>query len=590
MKELIMIVLFWIFPYNILGEETGAYLFLCVLILCMITQKKEEKYKFKNVFCFLLLGLTLVATISLYFSVSPIRSLYGVSLLGIAILTFVMLKNEKQDKYIRYSVYSIAILAIFNILYQGIIQEIRIYGNFGYANTYALALFIGLILSEKLRDNKVDFFIKIILMTALFYTGDRTIILTLIIWVIYCTVRIKDVHVLLSFAMGLILYVISAKLDIITIILLPLLVPLLYQMNTVLLKVNKMIIYIMTTATLIPLFILSTNTTDRIKNISFQNASLIERLVSFEDVIRQVPANLFGNGSNSYEYSQYTFKSAFYESKYIHNSFLQYLYDYGIAGFVLFSLIVILGAFYIIKSSNPNKEMYLILYGVISIHSLLNFDLVYPTMWMLLVALVAFCMNKGENSIHWKGTRTILIILGVGSLLMSFHEGTIKVAEWSLKKEDRNLFRSLLAIQSNLDIPDDRIYFIEAGFEKLKFDETANQSYLVQAEEYLSKANKLNAVDPRIDWNRAFVLEKNKKDREAEELWKHVVLEQKFNPEAYRMYEQFLKEKYKNKPNILVYKLNELRNIHNQSRKELNGKAKFLPNQLKESLELTLID
>jgi tetratricopeptide (TPR) repeat protein len=584
MRERLIIILLWLFPYTMLGEETGAHVLLAVLTLFFLLTKKDERLTVNRGFLFLLLSMSVLSLISVFFSVNPIRSLYGVSLAGTALLSYLAFRKEEQDQFIRYSVYSITLLALFSIIYQGIFRGMRIYGNFGYANTYALVLFIGLVFTERLKDKKLDFFIKLILITALLYTGDRTMLFCLIVWVMYRGVRSKSLDLVVSLVTSLIFYFLCVKLGSVSIILSPILVFLMYFLYMLLIRINKIVLIVVMVSLCLGLSTLSTNTVDRIKNISFQTPSLVERVISYEDVIHQVPSNLLGKGANSYEYSQYPIKSAFYESKYVHNSFLQYLYDYGLAGVLLFSGLIFYGFIQIITSRNPNKELYSIIYVVIVLHGLLNFDMVYPTLWMVLVGLVTFCSEKREFFMRVRSYRMVFGLLGSCSLLLAFHEGTMKADQWPIMGGQP--FSGLLTIQSHLRIPDDRIYFIKAGLEKNQFDHTQNSTYLVQARKDLSTAQKLNPVDPRIKWNLAFILQEEKNYKAAGELWKQVLVEEKYNPEVYQIYAQYLEAT--GKTNTEIMNMAELRNSYDQSKKALNPKAKYLPKQLKGSLEETL--
>ena len=71
---------------------------------------------------------------------------------------------------LKYIVLSVGILAIYYILVQGIYYNIRIYGNVGYANSYALLLLIGIYFNRIREEDKFVDILEMIFM--LFYKSN----------------------------------------------------------------------------------------------------------------------------------------------------------------------------------------------------------------------------------------------------------------------------------------------------------------------------------------------------------------------------------------------------------------------------------
>lgn len=336
------------------------------------------------------------------------------------------------------------------------------------------------------------------------------------------------------------------------------------------------------------LMIFNTNTINRIKNISFKNASLMERFISFKDVFGQVPQNLLGKGANSYEYGQYIYKSAFYESKYIHNSMLQQLYDQGLIGLLIFSLMLTYVFFVIMKSSNKNKKYYLTIYITIFLHSMLNFDMIFPTFWIIISALMAFSTTRSSINFNYSLTKIMLIILIIFSIPLSYHEAIIRLSNNSTIKNKQGFSLKLLTLQGNMKIKDERLYFIKSSAEKLNFDKSKNTQYLESAIENQKYAQSLNDIDPRIKWNLAFLLTKNKQYKEAQILWDKILSKEGYSNTTYKAYYEFLSEAYINNSEEKEKKIKELTEIFDFNKGNLPPTAQLLPNQLKNTLKETL--
>lgn len=590
-SELIFILLFFIFPYNFLGEEAGVnilLLFILLYLIYMIMKKNIICLKINKLYFFLFFTMMILSLLVSFISSNTIRSLFGVSLFSLCILLYLFIKTIDEEKFITYFVYLITFTTAIAIIYQGVFRELRLSFNFGYANTYSLIICSALILTDTLKNIRYDFYIKTVLITGLFFTGDRTLLLILCFWIIFTYIRSKNLKILINLIMGILQYVILDKAPVLGLFLLPITIPILNYCHLTLLKLSKKYIYVLFPIFTIVLVVARTNLSQRLLNISLNNNSFLGRIISFIDVFNQVPHNLLGKGSNSYEYGQFLIQSAFYETKYIHNSILQQLYDFGILGAILFISFIIFGAYIIIKSNNRLKFYYISIYIIILLHSMMNFDMAFPSIWVLLCTIITFCSSTDNLRISKPLFIPIAIILMIFSITLSFHETTLKLAFNSINKNNEVSALKFLEIQNALKIKDDRIYFIKASAEKLNYDKFNKADSLYAAKADLQTAVILNDMDPRIKWNLAFILTKLHQYNDADNLWKDILSQEGHNIEAYINYYDFINEAFKNDSNLKAKKIKNLSDTYYSKKSNLPPIAKNLPSQLKGTFEETL--
>ncbi|MGG4094730.1 Wzy polymerase domain-containing protein [Paenibacillus lautus] len=160
--------------------------------------------------------------------------------------------------------------------------------------------------------------------------------------------------------------------------------------------------------------ILPQNISVRLENINFNQHSVLERFTFYKDamkVLADYPIIGAGGGAWASLYEQY--QNNPYTSRQAHNFFLQYLIEVGIVGFVIFmSFILYIFYKYIrgyIKGNEDERNshfLYLIIVLSILIHSILDFNMSYVFMG-------------------------ILVFLGLGGMAAVMDNKPVK--KWSLK-------------------------------------------------------------------------------------------------------------------------------------------------------------
>lgn len=137
--------------------------------------------------------------------------------------------------------------------------------------------------------------------------------------------------------------------------------------------------------------VLPENVQIRFENINFRQHSVLERLVFYQDAAKLIKDHpVIGTGGGGWATLYEKYQDYPYTSRQAHNFFMQYLVEVGILGFVIFmSFILYIFYKYIrnyIRQNDKDRDshfLYLILALSILLHSLLDFNLSYVFMGIL---------------------------------------------------------------------------------------------------------------------------------------------------------------------------------------------------------------
>jgi O-antigen ligase len=181
--------------------------------------------------------------------------------------------------------------------------------------------------------------------------------------------------------------------------------------------------------------LLPANVETRLENINFQQHSVLERLTFYRDASKLIADYpLIGAGGGGWATLYERYQDYGYTSRQAHNFFMQYLVEVGILGFIIF-MAFILYIFYkyikgYIKKDEENRDshfLYLILTISILLHSLLDFNMSYVFMGMLvfvgLGGMAAAMDTQPVRRLAMKaeGFRPIYsIVIGVLSIVLLF--------------------------------------------------------------------------------------------------------------------------------------------------------------------------
>lgn len=180
--------------------------------------------------------------------------------------------------------------------------------------------------------------------------------------------------------------------------------------------------------------ILPSNMATRLENINFQQHSVLERITFYKDamkVVKDYPILGAGGGGWSSLYEHY--QNNPYTSRQVHNFFLQYLIEVGILGFIVFMGFILYIFYkyirgYVKRDRNDfeNGFFYLIIALSILVHSLLDFNMSYAFMGILVflgLAGMAVVMDSKQLRKSWNKTGLRLgysAVLTVGTVFLIF--------------------------------------------------------------------------------------------------------------------------------------------------------------------------
>ncbi|MDU5105825.1 O-antigen ligase family protein [Clostridium sp.] len=603
MFEIIIGILPFIVLSSVFKENLGSLILFLVGSIFIIKNKdkiKESKY-------FFILIIMWISIIISQIIVSPfIESISGSFLyLDMAIYYLIygyILKDKNKDEILKYILLSMSGICVFYICYHGLYKGYRVFGNIGYANSYAVLLLIGLYLNKLREEDKFTDIIETILFIGLLFTGSRTTIILSIIYIIYKVYRdkkYKNKKIILSLepiALGTILYIILDNLKLIAIFIVPLV--LIFYILIKNLKFKDKLYYALAVLIIIGGLLFHSNTFNRLKNITLNNGTLQERFVYYEDSINSIIKQPFGNGINMFQYKLFDNATAFYDVKYIHNSYLQVAYDTGIINLIIFLAVILIGLFKLIKSKNEDKNYLILAYLTILLHSVLDFDLSFSTFPIILAMLVVLGdievldkkKSKESKEINKNEGINLSKYLYIGMSALSIYfiifESSIVIGNY-LIDVNTNLADKIFSFSNSISFNRDyRGYFNGAQAKKNLYDKTNDENYLKEGIKLLETSKKINPYDPMVEWNLSYLHESLGQNAAALKYAENVVDRERFYPGAYiKLYDYLMKLYGETGDRNTEYKLKNLEITYHVNYEELNKRAKYMNNQLQENID-----
>lgn len=603
MFEIIIGILPFIVLSSVFKENLGSLILFLVGSSFIIKNKdkiKESKY-------FLILIIMWISILISQIIVSPyIESISGSFLyLDMAIYYLIygyILKDKNKDEILKYILLSMSGICVFYICYHGLYKGYRVFGNIGYANSYAVLLLIGLYLNKFREEDKFTDIIETILFIGLLFTGSRTTLILSIIYIIYKVYRDKKYNnkkIILSLepiALGTILYIILDNLKLIAIFIVPLV--LIFYILIKNLKFKDKLYYALAVLIIIGGLLFHSNTFNRLKNITLNNGTLQERFVYYEDSINSIIKQPFGNGINMFQYKLFDNATAFYDVKYIHNSYLQVAYDTGIINLIIFLAVILIGLFKLIKSKNEDKNYLILAYLTILLHSVLDFDLSFSTFPIILAMLVVLGdievldkkKSKESKEINKNEGINLSKYLYIGMSALSIYfiifESSIVIGNY-LIDVNTNLADKIFSFSNSISFNREyRGYFNGAQAKKNLYDKTNDENYLKEGIKLLETSKKINPYDPMVEWNLSYLHESLGQNAAALKYAENVVDRERFYPGAYiKLYDYLMKLYGETGDRNTEYKLKNLEITYHVNYEELNKRAKYMNNQLQENID-----
>jgi O-antigen ligase len=585
----------FIIPYAIIGFDGGNIMLALASLIYILLRRK--KVKLNKVIMLALIFLIFLSVISMATKFS-ILALNGLSLYLTPIFYYVIYsglrEHKRKDDIMKYTVYIMTLLSVLFIVYEGVILKLRIFGLVGYANTFALSLLI-LIHINNIREYDVyKVPIDIILIGSILFTGSRNTLIYMAIYIIFAAWKNKRIAHICNILVAAVLYILISELSIVGLLLAPILIYIYVlfekQISSDLKGSKRVAILVIALVLLITVTAISgSNSIERIRNISINNGSLQERIIIFEDTMKAIKSKPLGYGINTFSKYEYYLQSAYYDVKYVHNSVLQIAFDIGVLGIAPFLLLLLYG---VIKCSKkivdkqPIEILNLLIFVIIFIHSILDFDFSFASIFALwLLPLSIELKDNFEFNINNKVAMASICSVSIFLALILYNEGIIKLGDYFTNYGNcstaRNITRAAI-------FKDYRYYELISDSYKQQYSYDQDSKLLKQLEINLEKAINCDSENISLKWNMAYVKGKLGEKEAAISLWNDVIDGEKYYFDAYKTYYDYLKD-IKEKDSINYNKqLEILEAKHKKAYYSLNSRSRYIKYQLKEGLTETL--
>jgi len=467
---LLIKIFFFLSPFLFgLYYEFSAY-FAQIFILAILLIKILKVKKCKIYLNFSTLALAIVSVGYLFTCIYAVDK--GMAILGFLKFTipftfgFLIMQYSKEEviEMLKPIPISGVFMVIISILFKYLpflpdvfyLPNGRMMGFLQYANTFALFLLIGIIYSGYCIKEKTKVIIyNIILLFGILISGCRTVqVLTLLNYIIMIFKQ-KELRI--------------------------------YFIALVVVAFAGTITYVLITGNF--------NTIGRYLTISTASRSLQERILYYKDAIPLILRHPFGLGYMGYSYIQPQIQTGIYQASFVHNDFLQMALDIGI-------IPVILLVIAIIKSliSKDNSLVFKLFLITIALHLLIDFDLQFMIIFLILVMTLNLCDGKEYkievNKIELISVESVLIgiylYFGIVTLFNYFDKNEIAIKMYPIYAEAN------IAIANDYLENDDISNSYKIASNMQKTNKELGMIYNIKAYYYLDNKN----------WN---LMEQNKK-------------------------------------------------------------------------------
>jgi len=337
--------------------------------IVLFYRKEKPVYKKKRTIftCIPLIFLILMLLSSLW-AVDATMNLFGV-IRGIVILLWMYLCFQMEETegirildmipYIGAVMVVIGIISQIHQSFSSLFWQARRFGGFfQYANTCALFLMLGVVIlvqrmfqGKRRNKEKIKIcFLLFLLITGIFLTGSRSIVLIFLVWGIYKAFTVKRLR-------------------------LPIVI-------VTFLCVTVAYIYGMAAG--------DRQNIARIFTLGSTNSTILGRLLYYVDGLSMVKERPLGLGYMGYYYMQPAVQTGVYTTRFIHNDFLQVLVDYGI---IACMMAVIYLVYQLIKGRQGKDKKELLV--IILLASLVDFHMQYMSVFM--IAVLCFDLGTKEK-------------------------------------------------------------------------------------------------------------------------------------------------------------------------------------------------
>ena len=176
----------------------------------------------------------------------------------------------------------------------------------------------------------------------------------------------------------------------------------------------------------------------QVSNISIHTSTAQERIILASDSLKLIQdAPILGHGGEAWGSIYQTYQSLPYQTNKIHNGYLDWTVSNGLVGLILFLFVWSYFYFSVIKNTRKQQENtiqigVLIATLMIFVHSVIDFNFSYGTVWFLVIWLFVIGLANDENQFKSKKKKEtprslvsivsimISVVIVIGSMVMSF--------------------------------------------------------------------------------------------------------------------------------------------------------------------------
>ncbi|WP_419025383.1 O-antigen ligase family protein [Emergencia sp.] len=343
-------------------EYQSCVLSVALLLLLWREVKRNKEFRWKkNYLAFFFPALPLLYLLSTIWAVDSQMALLGflkylpIGIFSVLIMQMSQMRQQILDVLPLAGV-ELVLLSAAGSLVPGLSEYLvvngRLAGTFQYPNTFALFLLIALLyLLHQKRFNKKCVAQALVLLAGILATGSRTVYLLLPI---------------------------------------SLLAGCLFTKEKAIRKAYLSMFAVLVVCAVVVLLVTNGSPVARIMNISLSESTLLGRILYWKDALPVIAKNPLGLGYLGYYFTQGSFQTGVYAVTHAHNEFVQLFLDVGWIGGAGFAAAMI----YSIKKTSAGWKRLLII--VMVLHALMDFDLQYMAVYMVLLSLLPW-----ENGREW---------------------------------------------------------------------------------------------------------------------------------------------------------------------------------------------
>lgn len=463
-----------IFPFLQGANELHIVFILDIVLLCLLLHKinKNKKFVFtKDIKFIFILVWSLSYLLTMFWSVDTELSWLGFLkffTVPLFLITIMQYKKEDKDKWfdIVAKIGAIMVIIILVIsLFERIITsennlffyQNRLAGFFNYANSFALFLLVGIIITGFKKELKlIDFIVINVLLVGILFANSRAIM------------------IITAFSYLLILI-----------------------FNKEARKKNFINLGIMIVITVIVTVIMKNfGVSNRIS--SGNSSEWLLRILYYKDALRMAAQNIFGHGYMAWWYMQEGLQTGAYDAQFVHNGLLQIVVDVGIIPALLIVVTFIMG-FFDKKVKARDRVLMLIILG----HSLIDFNMEF-----LAITLVLFMTLNFEKKQEVTKLSNIKIAIYICGLIYVFFAFVTTLNNFEEYRLANRLFPYSISLNKELEVADnteERIEIAEKLYKKNRYFLNAS-IFLSQKEQYLENYEKAHEYELWIVKNKKYTM------------------------------------------------------------------------------------